>query len=128
MWPGLSLIVFVAVIFGTRVDGGRRHGGPSEDFHSFHEVKVRLKDLKNGRTEVDTSSLGNGHHLDAVGLVIMEAAKEAKNVSSSSSTSTTSNRVLFELDLHLNRDLLPQHYFQKYHKKVRRCFWLQSLQ
>ena len=112
MWPGLSLIVFVAVIFGTRVDGGRRRGGPSEDFHSFHEVKVRLKDLKNGRAEVDTSSLGNGHHLDAVGLDIMEAEN----------ATTSYNRVLFKLDLHLNRDLLPQHYFQKYHKKVRRCF------
>ena len=82
---------------------GHRDGGPSKDFHTFREVKVRLKDLKNGRTEVDTSSLGNGHHLDGLGLEIFEV----------------DGNVLFDLDLQLNRDLLPQHYFQKFHQKVR---------
>ena len=106
MWIGLSLLL-LAIDLGdlgfVRV-GGHGARGPSKDFHAFREVKVRLNDLKNGRFQLDSSSLGNGYHQDGLGLQISEVVGKG--------------HVLFDLDLHLNRDLLPQHYFQKYHHKV----------
>ena len=73
---------------------------------------MRLNDLKNDRfTQLDSSSLGNGFHQDGLGLQISEVGGQH---------GVHDDNVLFDLDLHLNRDLLPQNYFQKYHHKVRK--------
>ena len=74
--------LIVALAFGLVIEAVR-----GKDFHTFKEVKVRLK----GQEELS-------------GLQILEE-----------------NKVLFDVDLMANYDLLPKNYFQRYHKEVKYC-------
>ena len=108
MWTRYSLSLVAFLAFGVR--GGHPEGkGPPhlKDFHTFREVKVHLIDpLKSDEDKiVEATEIGDGHHLENLHLLVTES-EEAK--------------VLFDIDLLLNRELLPQNYFQKYHRKVSR--------
>ena len=82
----------------------------SKDFHTFREVKVRLKNpesLQKNEVLRETSLLQGGQlHLSSLRVQILEANAPADE------------ELLFDVDLLLNHHLLPQNYFQKYHQKV----------
>jgi hypothetical protein len=102
MWRTIvfGLISSLAVISEAAI------GGPSRDFHTHIEVIPRLKDPKNHGVDIVSTSVEGASHLDGLSLEVVEAAN-------------ADHKVLFNVDLTLNRDLIPQKYFQKYHKKVR---------
>lgn len=83
----------------------------AKDFHTFRQVTVHLADPKKANQKVaDSSSDSNGLHIDGLNLQIFEA-----------------QNLLFDIDLLLNYDLLPQKYFQKYHRQVRMLSFLTPL-
>ena len=101
MWASsLSLVALAATFLVSEVRCGV--GGPEKDFHTFREVQVQLKDPRGQQTPIFLTEQGDGHHLGSLNLEILDL--EANPI--------------FELDLSLNRELIPRKYFQKYHKKV----------
>ena len=102
MWANsLSLVALAAATFlVSEVRCGV--GGPEKDFHTFREVQVHLKDPQRQQAPILLTEQGDGHHLGSLNLEIHDL--EANS--------------LFEVDLSLNRELIPKKYFQKYHKKV----------
>ena len=102
MWASsLSLFALVATFLVSEVKCGVG-GGPEKDFHTFREVQVHLKDPRGQQAPIRVTEQGDGHHLGSLNLEIHSL--EANPI--------------FEVDLTLNRELIPQKYFQKYHKKV----------
>ena len=103
------MLVSLSLVLGvlTLAEGGP--GSPKKppnDFHTFREVTVHLKEPK-GQEPIKSTDLKNGLHVDGLNLQIFEDG----------------DTLLFDIDLLLNRELLPQTYFQKYHRKVRKeCF------
>lgn len=75
----------------------------SKDFHTFKQVSVHLLDPKKPHQKVEHSKGKNDLHIDGLNLKIEE-----------------DQHLLFDLGLLLNYDLLPQKYFQKYHRQVRK--------
>ena len=101
MWASsLSLVALAATFLVSEVKCGV--GGPEKDFHTFREVQVHLKDPQRQQAPIRLTEQGDGHHLGSLNLEIHDL--EANPI--------------FEVDLSLNRELIPQKYFQKYHKKV----------
>ena len=79
--------------------------GPTPAFDAHERVRVSLINSKNGRVLAGSHEGGveGGHHLDHVTLVL--SPEGGRNVT---------------LDLILNKDLVPDSYFEKSHKEVRR--------
>ena len=100
MKNSLGLLCFLASASG--LVGG--HPG-TQDFHSLTEVTVSLRDPARGYQEVNYTEKADGHHIDGLQLHVLKGPQ-----------------VLFDIDLHLNQDLLPTKYFQKYHHKVNNFF------
>ena len=101
MWASsLSLVALAATFLVSEVRCGV--GGPEKDFHTFREVQVHLKDPQRQQAPIRLTEQGDGHHLGSLNLEIHDLEANP----------------LFEVDLSLNRELIPQKYFQKYHKKV----------
>ena len=102
MWASsLNLVALAATFLVSEVKCGVG-GGPEKDFHTFREVQVHLKDPRGQQAPIRVTEQGDGHHLGSLNLEIHSL--EANPI--------------FEVDLTLNRELIPKKYFQKYHKKV----------
>ena len=108
MWANsLSLVVLWAVLAVFKVKRGTAQdssGPPVKDFHTFKEVLVHLKDPQ-WASPVHLTEKGDGHHFGSLNLEIHDRE-------------TPNENPVFEVDLTLNRELIPQNYFQKYHQKV----------
>ena len=106
MWANsLSLVALVATNLVIEVNCGVR--APAKDFHTFREVQVHLKDPKSPqKTSIHLTETGDGHHIDGLNLEVYDLQDQE------------SDTPVFEVDLSLNRELIPQNYFQKYHRKV----------
>ena len=101
MWASsLNLVALAATFLISEVRCGV--GGPEKDFHTFREVQVQLKDPRGQQAPIRVTEQGDGHHLGSLNLEIHDLEANP----------------LFEVDLTLNRELIPKKYFQKYHKKV----------
>ena len=102
MWASsLSLVALAATSLVFEVNCGA--SAPAKDFHTFREVQVHLKDPQSQRNSILLTETGDGRHIDGLNLEVYDQESETP---------------VFEVDLSLNRELIPQNYFQKYHREV----------
>ena len=103
MWKSLNLVLAALSLLLEAVGSSRgQQPKPSKDFHTLREVNVRLRDA---RKKEDHGGLGDQDQLPIENLYLQVSDK-------------SNGQVLFDVDLLLNRQLLPKNYFQKYHRKV----------
>ena len=105
MWKSPGLLLFLTFGLGN-LRGHSEAGQPPKDFHTLTEVQVQLKDSLSNQ-KVNYTEKASGHHIDGLQLEVLQGP-----------------RLLFDIDLHLNQGLLPTKYFQKYHHKVTKVFFI----
>ena len=103
MWAYSLSVVALAATLQISEAKSEASDRPAKEFHTFREVQVYLRDPEQPQgPPILLTEKSDGHHIGSLNLEVqdMEAS------------------VLFEIDLTLNRELIPTNYFQKYHKKV----------
>ena len=104
LFPILLLLLLYHEISGSGPRKRRRHLSPAEEFSSHSVIYPRVFHARSKRQIATTRSddvASLGRHLDHL-TVTFEDEDERE----------------FVLDLQLNRQLIPENYFQKTHKQV----------
>ena len=112
-FPVILILLLYNEVSGSGHRKRRRHDGPATEFSSHRIIEPRLFHGRSKREIATTRDVaGDGGDVTA----------SRRHLDHLTVTFDGDNDRRFVLDLKLNRQLIPENYFQKTHKQVRNVF------